>query len=91
MANEEVGERERLRSKYQDTIDRLWTKSRQCPICRTDNWNVADLVDVTIRGIAPAQAYVYVPVGCTNCGYTMFFHSGILDQRSSQLSSLRRS
>jgi predicted nucleic-acid-binding Zn-ribbon protein len=89
----ELTERERLRNKYQAVIARLWQKPSACPICGTDNWSVSDLVDVPIRDVAPdlawaianiKQAYVYVPVGCTNCGYTIFFHSGVLDARADE-------
>jgi predicted nucleic-acid-binding Zn-ribbon protein len=30
------------------------------------------------------QVYVYVPVSCLICGYTVFFHSGILDVRDAE-------
>lgn len=29
----------------------------------------------------PPQVYVFVPVSCLYCGYTMSFHTGILDVR----------
>ncbi len=86
----ELEARERLREKHQQAIARLWTKPSACPICGTDRWNVADTVDMPLRDVAPdlawaianvKQAYVYVPVGCTNCGYTILFHAGTLDAR----------
>jgi len=30
------------------------------------------------------QAYVYVPVTCVYCGFTMFFHTGVLDVRGTE-------
>jgi predicted nucleic-acid-binding Zn-ribbon protein len=85
----ELDERQRLRDKYQATISRLWTQSGECPICKTDNWNIGDLIETPLRNVAvdlawaianTRQVYLYAPVTCTNCGYTMFFHSGALDQ-----------
>jgi predicted nucleic-acid-binding Zn-ribbon protein len=87
----ELQKRTQLREKYQRAINRLWQPQTPCPICGTNLWTVADVVEVPIRNVSAdlafalatnRQGYVYVPVGCTNCGYTMFFHSGVLDQRA---------
>lgn len=31
------------------------------------------------------QVYLYVPVTCLVCGYTLFFHSGVLDARAADI------
>jgi hypothetical protein len=86
--------REQLRQKYLDTIQRLWVhRPDVCPICGSDWWSMAELVEVPIREtdqgslhVFPGsrQAYVYVPIGCLICGYTIFFHSGTLDVRAEE-------
>lgn len=79
--------REAARDRYLLVLKRLREKPLSCPYCETEEWGIADLVEVPIRiqepsiatGIMPRQSFVYVPLGCLNCGYTMYFHSGILD------------
>jgi predicted nucleic-acid-binding Zn-ribbon protein len=87
----ELEARRELRAKYQDALTRLWTGTSPCPICGTDRWDIADVIETPLRNVASdlawalantQQAYVYVPVGCTNCGYTIFFHSGTLDRHT---------
>lgn len=86
-----------LREKYQGILEMVWREPDECPICRSSAWNIGDLVDVHVRhtpnthdqiaaalgGVLP-QAYVYVPVTCLYCGYTLFFHSGVLDVRETE-------
>ncbi len=96
MAGQEQQSEEALRAasrdKYAAILDRLWKVPNTCPVCGSGEWNVGDLVEVPLRLIGPVpiiesvprQAYIYVPVGCLTCGYTMFFHSGILDQRAEE-------
>src|SRR6266508_2478555 len=79
MAGQEQQSEEALRAASRDKYAADWTR-------------VGDLVEVPLRLIGPVpiiesvprQAYIYVPVGCLTCGYTMFFHSGILDQRAEE-------
>jgi predicted nucleic-acid-binding Zn-ribbon protein len=77
--------REALRRKYESALQRVWSEADTCPICGTNNWSLNDLVDVPLRTdpdpSLQGHAYVYVPLGCTHCGYTMFFHSGTLEAR----------
>jgi RNase P subunit RPR2 len=92
--------RAELREKYAATIRRLWKRQPdECPICGSNLWNIGDLVQAPIREVAGARealiaqlggkpllpmVYVYVPVTCLVCGYTMFFHSGTLDVRDEE-------
>lgn len=79
----------RLRAKYQEALQLVWRKPDNCPICDSNVWNIGGVVDVALRHpefdprrTAPApKVYVYVPVTCIYCGYTIFFHSGVLDVR----------
>jgi predicted nucleic-acid-binding Zn-ribbon protein len=93
MENEprEATERLRLRQRYQAAIQLVWRQPDNCPICDSTAWNIGDLVDAPLRTVvpdimdlAPKQVYVYVPVSCLYCGYTIFFHSGILDVRTDE-------
>jgi predicted nucleic-acid-binding Zn-ribbon protein len=86
-----------VRARYSAIIEMVWKKADVCPICGSSAWNLGDLVDVHVRhtpanfdqlahligGVQP-QVYVYVPVTCTYCGYTIFFHSGVLDVRDAE-------
>jgi predicted nucleic-acid-binding Zn-ribbon protein len=86
-----------LREKYQRILEEVGREPDDCPICKSSAWNVGDVVDVHVRhtpyshdelaaslgGVMP-QVYVYVPVTCSYCGYTLFFHSGVLDARDSE-------
>jgi hypothetical protein len=89
--------RQELRAKYQSSLELVWKEKDECPVCKSQAWNVGDLVDVALRETSqtattvdtfargllnqPPQVYVYVPVTCLYCGYTIFFHSGVLDVR----------
>lgn len=85
-----------LRAKYQRIIDELWTNQPDvCPVCSSTAWSVADLIQTPVRMVSPdmlgfggefqnPQVYVYVPVTCLQCGYTRFFHSGVLDVRDAE-------
>jgi hypothetical protein len=90
-------QREQLRKKYLAAVEMVWRKPQNCPICDSTAWNLGDLVDARLRhppsqsieeisaGKAPStQVYVFVPVTCLYCGYTMFFHSGVLDVRQAE-------
>jgi hypothetical protein len=86
-----------LREKYQSLLELVWRKPDNCPICDSSAWNVGDLVDVQLRHAQDQDAvinalagtgrkvYVYVPVTCVYCGYTLFFHSGVLDTRDAEV------
>jgi hypothetical protein len=78
----------RLRERYQKALEMVWRKPDNCPVCDSTAWSIADVVEVAVRlpstslGFGdPRQAYVYIPVTCTYCGHTLFFHSGVLDVR----------
>lgn len=94
MANPwEDQHRTELRQKYERVLKLVWAKQPDtCPICNTNLWNVGELVDAPLRNVtvsAPQhrEVYVYVPVTCLQCGYTRFFHSGILDARIAEADS----
>src|SRR6266567_3125821 len=87
--------RRQLRETYASTIRRLWIKPDDCPICGSNTWNMGDLIQTQLRLVASLsaveaalmdqpQAYVYVPVTCVICGYSMFFHTGVLDVREEE-------
>lgn len=85
------------RKKYAATLQRLWIKPDDCPICGSNAWNTGELIQTPLRNVAsvsplaaalmsqgPAEAYVYLPVTCVICGYSMFFHTGVLDVRDEE-------
>ena len=85
-------ERQLLREKYQKALGMVWRLPDNCPVCDSTFWNIGDLVDVALRNLPivtplawrgdfPHRAYVYAPVTCLYCGYTLFFHTGVLDTR----------
>lgn len=83
--------RQQKREQYQAALGIVWKKPDICPICDSTAWNIADLVDVPLRNIEEVvfpvsnkRAYVYAPVTCLYCGYTLFFHTGILDVRRTE-------
>jgi predicted nucleic-acid-binding Zn-ribbon protein len=78
--------RAEAREKYSAAIQAVWTGPEECPICGQTVWNLGDLVEIPIRNltapiytVAPRKGYVYAPVACVNCGYTILFHTGALD------------
>ncbi len=82
-----------MREKYQAALEMVWREPDNCPICGSTAWNLGDLVDVPVRHVEPPEhlwdvtakrAYVYAPVTCLYCGYTMFFHTGVLDVRTTE-------
>lgn len=99
-AGAEAAERAALRDKYAATIRRLWRRQDECLVCGSNLWNIGDLVQTPIRDIGGAReailaqlgakepsiplVYVYVPVTCLVCGFTMFFHTGTLDVRDQE-------
>jgi predicted nucleic-acid-binding Zn-ribbon protein len=82
--------RQELRDKYREAIELVWKEPQDCPVCKSTAWSVGDLVDITVRNVEsnvmrwPSPVYVYVPVTCLYCGYTLHFHSGVLDVRLSE-------
>jgi len=95
--------REAARRSAEEEIKLVWTGSDKCPICGNSEWNVLNLVDIPVRmvdptiamgispTIVPRTAYVFVPVTCTTCGYTRFFHSGALGTGAGQAREKRDS
>jgi predicted nucleic-acid-binding Zn-ribbon protein len=94
---EEDRARAALREKYAATLRRLWVEPDDCPICGSNVWNTGELIQAPLRNVASvsplaaalmsqpaAQAYVYIPVTCVICGYSMFFHTGVLDVRDEE-------
>src|SRR5687768_12022679 len=47
-----------------------------CPICGHDQWVIGDVADMQLR-FEPSAVYTFVPVGCTNCGNTIFINANI--------------
>jgi hypothetical protein len=89
----EAESRQRVRNQYQAYLELVWKKPDNCPICDSTAWNLGDLVDVPLRSLPsslldlipqPRTAYVYAPVTCLYCGFTMFFHTGVLDVRATE-------
>lgn len=81
-----------MRDKYQGALQMVWRKPDNCPICDSTAWNLGDLIDAPLRAAdvwrqsfsfqnEPRKVYVYAPVTCLYCGYTIFFHTGVLDVR----------
>lgn len=81
-----------LREKYQAALELVWRKPDNCPICDSSAWNLGDLIDAPLRAgdvwgrsfsfeREGRKVYVYAPVTCLYCGYTIFFHTGVLDVR----------
>jgi len=86
--------RRQLRETYASTIRRLWIKPDDCPICGSNTWGTGDLIQSQLRPplsplaqlLGPTQqVYVYIPVTCNICGYSMFFHTGVLDVRDQEI------
>jgi predicted nucleic-acid-binding Zn-ribbon protein len=97
--DEQQKARAALRQKYAETIRRLWVEPDDCPICGSNTWNTGDLIQTQLRHVDDAstpslaaalmeqplpQVYVYLPVTCVICGYSMFFHTGVLDVRDEE-------
>src|SRR4051812_6812671 len=65
-------------------LEAHWTNSRECPICSTAMWNIANVAEMPefLPDTPPTgQIYPLVPIMCSNCGYTIFFnavHMGLL-------------
>ena len=81
--------RQGIRDKYLKALEMVWRKPTNCPVCDSTSWAIGDLVDAPLRqldGVArwPSPVYVYLPVTCDYCGFTHFFHSGVLDVRLSE-------
>jgi predicted nucleic-acid-binding Zn-ribbon protein len=81
-----------LREKYLRVVQDVWKKPDDCPICDSTYWNIGDLVEARLRGTdtdvleipSTRKAYVYAPITCLYCGYTIFFHTGVLDVRGTE-------
>lgn len=80
----------RVRARYQAALEQVWKKPDNCPICDSTAWNIGDLIDAPLRedllgawwaSEPRKRAYIYAPVTCLYCGYTMLFHKGVLDVR----------
>lgn len=71
------------REGYKSILVKLWTEKSRCPFCGTDQWNIGDEVESPLRH-KRGQAYVYSPITCLNCGYTAFFHTGIVSLRAEE-------
>ena len=64
-------------------VDSHWNKSRDCPVCGGNEWNVEDIMQmmqfhngaIVIGG--PTRIIPVVPVECVRCGYTMLFNAMI--------------
>jgi hypothetical protein len=84
--------REQTRAKYQGYLRQVWKQNDNCPLCDSSAWNLGDLIDAPVRDVAgdrffmgqSQKVYVYAPVTCTYCGFTMFFHTGVLDVRGTE-------
>ncbi len=67
------------RQKIDDWIKKNW-HIRNCPICRHQNWILADHVVMPILyseyGItSSASGYPQIMIICKNCGYTLCFNA----------------
>ena len=79
--------RQANRDKYRAAVEQVWVQPHNCPVCDSTAWAVGDVVESPIRNLVPnpemwvGEVYTFVPVTCLFCGYTHFFHSGVLDVR----------
>jgi hypothetical protein len=59
-----------------------WVTPQNCPICKDDNWFVADHVVYPMNyaggSIVGGPAYPQVMVVSTKCGYTMYFNAAMI-------------
>lgn len=66
------------RQMVRDWFGKHWKEPVTCPVCKTDNWSIADHV-VQLDRFAidrmAAPAYSYVMVTCLNCHHTLFFNA----------------
>jgi hypothetical protein len=78
-------ERVELRAKHLAFLDQVWTEPRVCPIDGTSQWGVGQPVESNLRVLEKdltgpsGRVYVMLPVSCQHCGYTIFFHTGMLE------------
>jgi hypothetical protein len=64
--------------KATEWIQKKWTGSQACPICRHDDWSVGPVLEIrqyhegnlVLGGSAIVPIF---PVTCTTCGYTCLF------------------
>jgi len=84
MANDPNAEAARQnqewRNAFSEYIKTKWTQPVHCPICNTTEWSLGSVVDVPMRQptVFPSgsrSVFIYMPVACDNCGYTIFFNA----------------
>src|SRR5690349_12603503 len=72
----------RQRARYQEALRMVWQQPDNCPICDSTWWTIGDLVNAPLRAVEPPdiasaliepRVYVYAPITCVYCGYTIFF------------------
>jgi hypothetical protein len=73
-------EKEALRQQAITWLNQHWLEPRMCPICHTRIWAVNDPIIVDVysgpeRRLLGGPAYVFVPVACSTCAYTMMFNA----------------
>lgn len=72
-------------------LERVWTASRACPVCRNERWTVPNdanrfaLVEINATGQMHlrGRAFPVVPVTCAQCGYTILLNAialGVIEE-----------
>jgi len=74
---EELAEGERVyRGKALQWLNQHWEGERQCPICRSQNWAIGELVLIQVARYSSPAAMAWrfmCPVTCLTCYYTWQF------------------
>jgi predicted nucleic-acid-binding Zn-ribbon protein len=69
-----------FRELFTKYIETKW-KTVFCPVCGTGDWTSRNPVEASLW-IGDRRIFIYVPVFCENCGYTLFFDAlaaGLVD------------
>lgn len=66
------------REKVREWLEDKWGYDAKCPLCKHGEWVTSTslvgtpAVDGTgFKGFSTSVGYVFVPVSCANCGYTV--------------------
>ena len=75
-----------VRDEASEWLREQWhEKTRECPICHTDDWGVYEPVAFDPLGVAPFAGATFpaVPISCSKCGYMVFLNvltTGVLER-----------
>jgi hypothetical protein len=72
-------QREQIRARTVEWLDKRWPLPRACPIDGNTNWAIGDVIEAPLdQGgsvIVGGPTYLFVPVSCTTCGHTYLFNA----------------